>query len=111
MMATTAGTIKGEFQAISFRSTGPVVSNGVNIEIVDEVTGASLGLDHEKLEEITMGQVTIDTLSRKTLGILAAVDRLLPGRSKWGHDMAADTKSIGIGGFYHKAGCQHRYNG
>ncbi len=102
MMAAATGTVKGEFQAISFRSTGPVVSNGVNIEIVDEVTGAGLGLDHEKLEEITVGQVTIDTLSCKTLGILAAVDRLLPGRSKWGHDMAADTKGIGIGGLNHK---------
>jgi len=78
MMAAATGTVKGEFQAISFRSTGPVVSNGVNIEIVDEVTGAGLGLDHEKLEEITVGQVTIDTLGCKTLRILAAVNCILP---------------------------------
>jgi hypothetical protein len=110
MMAAATGTVKGEFQAISFRSTGPVVCNGVNIEIVDEVTGAGRGLDHEKLEEITVGQVTIDTLSCKTLGILAAVDRLLPGRPKRCHYMAADTKGVGIGSFNHKAGCQHRYN-
>ena len=109
MMAAATGTVKGEFQAISFRSTGPVVSNGVNIEIVDEVTGAGLGLDHEKLEEITVGQVTIDTLGCKTLRILATVHCCLPCRSKGFHDMATDTKGIGIGGFNHKARCQHCY--
>ena len=110
MMAAATGTVKGEFQTVLFSSTGPVVGFRVNIKVVNDIAGAGFALYHEKLEEITMGQVTIDTLSRKSLRVFAAMDRLLPGRSKWSHDMAADTKSIGISGFYHKAGCQHRYN-
>jgi len=102
MVTMAAGTVKGEFKTVFFGSASPVVLNRVNIEIVDYVTRTGFGLYHEKLEEIAMGQMTIDTLSRKTLRILAAVDRLLPGRSEGCHDMACDAESIGIGGLNHK---------
>jgi len=102
MMAAATSTVKGEFQTVLFSSTGPVVGFRVNIKVVNDIAGAGFALYHEKLEEITMGQVTIDTLSRKPLRILAAVDRLLPGRPEGCHDMATDTKGIGIGGLNHK---------
>jgi len=110
MVTAAAGAVKGEFQAIFFGSSSPVIRIRVNIKVVNEIAGTGHAFDHEKLKEITVGQVTVDTLGRKPLGILTAVYRLLPGCPKRCHDMAADTKGIGIGGFNHKAGCQHRYN-
>jgi hypothetical protein len=68
------------------------------------------GFDHEKLKKITMRQVAVNALGRKSLGILTAVNRILPCRAKGCHDMAADAEGIGIGGLNHKTGCQHRYD-
>ena len=108
MVTTTTGTVKGEFQAVFFRSAGPVVRVGVNIHVVYDITRAGDGLYRKKLKEITVWKMTIDTLSRKPFGVLAAVYCLLPRRPKGCHDMARDTKGVSIGGVDHEPGCQHR---
>jgi len=78
MMAATAGIIKGEFQAVSFGSAGPVVGFPINIQVVYQIAGTCGGLNREKLEKVAVGQMTINTLGRKPLGILAAVNCILP---------------------------------
>ncbi len=103
MVTAAAGTVKGKFQAIFFGSSGPIVRIRINVKIVNDIAGAGYALNHEKLEEIAVGQVTVDTLSGEPLGILAAVYSLLPCRPEGRHDVAANTKGIGIRGFNHKA--------
>jgi len=110
MMAMAAGTVKGEFQSVLFGSTGPVVSSLVDIKIMYEIARTGHAFNQKKLEEITVRQMTIDTLSRKTLGVLAAMNRLLPRRPEGCHDMTTNTKRIGIGGFNHKTRSKHRYD-
>ncbi len=110
MMAMTACAVKCEFQAVSFAGSGPIICSWIDIQVVYEIACTGSSLDQEKLKEITVRQMTVDTLSRKPLGILATMNRILPRNAEGGHNMATDTKLIGICGFNHKTGSKNRYD-
>jgi hypothetical protein len=78
MMTMTAGTVKGELEQPLLGIGGPIKLSPVNIQVLYHIPRTGNTLDHEKLKEITVRKMTIHTLSRKALPILAAVHRLLP---------------------------------
>ncbi len=78
MVATAAGTVKGEFQPVLFSSSGPVVSNRIDINVVNNITGAGNGFDREIFEKIAVGQMAINALGCKPLWVLTAVYSILP---------------------------------
>lgn len=111
VMTPSTGTIKGEFQTVLLGCTGPVVGLGVNVYIMEDIAGAGNPLDDNVLEEVSMGQMAINALGGKALGILPAVDRFLPRGPEGRHDMAGDTEGIGIRRFNHETGGQHSHGG
>lgn len=78
MVTMSAGTVKGKLKEPLFCISGPIKLSPVNIEVLYHITRTGDALDHEKLKKITVRKVTIDTLSRKPLRVLAAMHRLLP---------------------------------
>ena len=106
-MATSAGAVEGEFQAIFIRGFGPVVCFGVDEKIMRDVAGAGGGFDGEKFKKIAVGQVAVHALGGESLGIIASVDGIFPSRLKRRHDVACDAECVGVCGFNHETGRQN----